>query len=178
MTASSEIACDVAELISPAFYNPHIDLTEGTINQLVLKGGRGSAKSSYASVEGILTLLSNPNIHGVVMRKVSNTLRTTAYAQYVWAITVMGLYDKFKCTIAPMELVYTPTGQKIMFFGADDPGKIKSIKVAFGYIGFLHLEELDQFAGEEEVRNIEQSVLRGGDIAIEIKTFNPPRTKR
>ncbi len=177
MTVSNETTCDVAELISPAFYNPHIDITEGNIDQLVLRGGRGSAKSSYASIEGILTLVDHPEIHGVVMRKVSNTLRTTAYAQYVWAITVLGLYDKFKCTTQPMEITYLPTGQKIMFFGADDPGKIKSIKVPFGYIGYLHLEELDQFAGEEEVRNIEQSVLRGGDIAIEIKTFNPPRTK-
>lgn len=111
------------------------------------------------------------------MRKVSNTLRTTVYAQYVWAIQALGLYNKFKFTVSPMEITYKPTGQKIMFFGADDPGKIKSIKVSFGYIGFLHMEELDQFAGAEEVRNIEQSVLRGGPLAFEIKTFNPPKTK-
>ncbi len=64
-----------------------------------------------------------------------------------------------------------------MFFGADDPGKLKSIKVPFGYIGFLHFEELDQFAGDAEVRNIEQSVLRGGPLAYEIKSFNPPKTR-
>lgn len=164
-------------IVSPAFIEPHRALKTGTHNQLVLKGGRGSAKSSFASVEGIIQLIKNPQIHGVVMRKVSNTLRTTVYAQYVWAITALGLYNKFKCTVAPMEIIYKPTGQKIMFFGADDPGKIKSIKVPFGYIGYLHLEELDQFAGEDEVRNIEQSVLRGGDIAIEIKSFNPPQTR-
>lgn len=46
----------------------------------------------------------------------------------------------------------------------------------FGYIGLLHFEELDQFAGEEEIRSIEQSVLRGGPIALEFKSFNPPRS--
>ena len=163
--------------MSPSFSAPHNALKSGEINQLVLPGGRGGGKSSYASVEGILQIIANPEIHGVVMRKVSNTLRTTVYAQYVWAITALGLYDKFKMTVAPMEITYRKTGQKIMFFGADDPGKIKSIKVPFGYIGYLHLEELDQFAGEEEVRNIEQSILRGGSIAIEIKSFNPPKTK-
>lgn len=112
----------------------------------------------------------------MVMRKVANTMRTTVFAQYVWAYTALGLYDKFKATVSPMEIIYKPTGQRIMFFGADDPGKIKSIKVPFGYIGLLHFEELDQFSGEEEVRNIEQSVLRGGDVAIEFKSFNPPKT--
>ncbi len=152
-------------------------MKSGEVNQLVLKGGRGSGKSSYASIEGILLIIKNPEIHGVVMRKVSNTLRTTVYAQYMWAIQALGLYDKFKCTVAPMEITYRKTGQKIMFFGADDPGKIKSIKVPFGYIGYLHFEECDQFSGEEEVRNIEQSILRGGALAYEIKSFNPPKTR-
>jgi len=177
VTTSNEITYDLSEIISPAFYNPHLDLREGKVNQLVLKGGRGSAKSSYASIEGILLILEHPEIHGVAMRKVSNTLRTTVYAQYIWALTALGLHGKFKCTVAPMEIVYKKTGQKIMFFGADDPGKIKSLKVSFGYVGYLHLEELDQFAGESEVRNIEQSVMRGGELAFEIKSFNPPRTK-
>lgn len=167
----------LSEIVSPAFSEPHNAFKSGTHDQLVLKGGRGSAKSSYASVEGVLLLVKNPAIHGVVMRKVADTLRRSVYAQYVWAVSALGLLDKFKCTVAPMEIMYKSTGQKIMFFGADDPGKIKSIKVPFGYIGFLHLEELDQFAGEEEVRNIEQSVLRGGLLAYEIKTFNPPRTR-
>ena len=167
----------LSEIVSSAFSAPHKALKSGTHNQVVAKGGRGSTKSSWASVEGVLLILKHRDIHGVVMRKVSNTLRTSVYAQYIWAINALGLNDKFKCTVSPMEITYKPTGQKIMFFGVDDPGKIKSIKVQFGYIGYLHLEELDQFAGEEEVRNIEQSVLRGGPLAFEIKTFNPPRTK-
>ena len=166
----------LSDVLSPSFKEVHHALKTGVANQFVLKGGRGSAKSSFVSIELIIQLIKHPEIHAVVMRKVANTMRTTVFAQYVWAYTILGLYDKFKATVSPMEIIYKPTGQKIMFFGADDPGKIKSIKVPFGYIGLLHLEELDQFAGEEEVRNIEQSVLRGGDIAIEFKSFNPPKT--
>lgn len=166
----------LSEILAPSFKDVHNALKTGEANQFVLKGGRGSTKSSFVSVEMILQLIKHPEIHAVVMRKVANTMRTTVFAQYVWAYTALGLYDKFKATVSPMEIVYKPTGQKIMFFGADDPGKIKSIKVPFGYIGLLHLEELDQFAGPEEVRNIEQSVLRGGEISVEFKSFNPPKT--
>jgi PBSX family phage terminase large subunit len=73
-----------------------------------------------------------------------------------------------------MELTYLPTGQKIMFFGLDDPGNLKSIKLPFGYVAYVHFEELDQFRGPEEVRNVEQSLLRGGPVAITFKSFNPP----
>ena len=174
MTSSNGIR--LSEILAPAFRPAHKALMEGTHHQFVLKGGRGSCKSSYASVEGVYQLLRHPEIHAVVMRKVGNTLRSTVYAQYMWAVAELGLYSQFKFTTNPMEMTYKKTGQRIMFFGADDPGKLKSLKVPFGYVGLLHFEELDQFSGEEEIRNIEQSVLRGGPIAIEIKTFNPPRT--
>ena len=75
-----------------------------------------------------------------------------------------------------MEITRKSTGQKIYFRGADDPGKIKSIKVPFGYIGVLWFEELDQFVGPEAVRKIEQSVIRGGDVAYIFKSFNPPKS--
>lgn len=167
----------LSEVLSPAFKDVHRAVNLGTHDQFVLKGGRGSTKSSYASVEVILQLVEHPDVHAVVMRKVANTLRTSVFSQYVWAIDALGLTGKFKQTVSPMELIYKPTGQKIMFFGADDPGKVKSIKTSFGYIGILHFEELDQFAGEEEIRNLEQSILRGGSYSLEFKTFNPPKTK-
>ncbi|MEG2286134.1 MAG: phage terminase large subunit, partial [Eubacterium sp.] len=63
-----------------------------------------------------------------------------------------------------------------MFFGMDDPGKIKSLKVPFGYVGIVHFEELDQFSGQEEIRNIEQSLLRGGELFFNFKSYNPPIT--
>lgn len=166
----------MSDLIAPVYYDMHRALRAGAYDQFVLKGGRGSAKSSTVSLEVPPLIVKHPYVHAVVVRKVANTLRTSVYAQYVWAISALGLTHLFKFTVSPMEIVYKQTGQKIMFFGADDPGKLKSIKVPFGYIGVLHFEELDQFS-EEEVRNIEQSVLRGGAVSVEFKTFNPPRTK-
>lgn len=172
------MTCKLSEIVSPAFVESHRAVKSGEINELVEKGGRGGAKSSYISIELLLLLLKHPTIHACVFRRVGNTLRTTVYAQICWAIAALGLTSKFKCTVSPMECVYLPTGQKIMFFGMDDPGKVKSIKVPFGYIGIDWFEELDQFDGPEQIRNVEQSTLRGGPFSFTFKSFNPPAMAR
>jgi len=170
--------CKISEIISPAFYDAHKAIKSHEINELLAKGGRGSTKSSFISVELILLLIKNPQCHAVVMRKIGNTLRSSVYAQTCWAISELGLSAKFKCTVSPMEITYISTGQKILFFGLDDPGKLKSLKVPFGYVGIGWFEELDQFAGEEEIRNVEQSLFRGGSFSFAFKSFNPPAMAR
>lgn len=172
------MTCKLSELISPAFYDVHRQIKAGKVTELLAKGGRGSTKSSYISLELILQLLLHPQCHAIVLRKVDKTLRTSVYAQICWAIAALGLGSRFKCTVSPMECTYRPTGQKILFFGMDDPGKLKSLKVPFGYIGLLWFEELDQFDGPEQVRNVEQSCLRGGPYALTFKSFNPPASAR
>ena len=172
------MTCKLSELISPAFFDVHRQIKAGKVTELLAKGGRGSTKSSYISLELILQLLLHPQCHAIVLRKVDKTLRTSVYAQICWAIAALGLGSRFKCTVSPMECTYRPTGQKILFFGMDDPGKLKSLKVPFGYIGLLWFEELDQFDGPEQVRNVEQSCLRGGPYALTFKSFNPPASAR
>lgn len=168
------MTCRLSEVISPVFAPVHRQIAAGGITEVVCKGGRGSAKSSFVSVEIPLQLIKHPDCHAVVLRKVGNTIRTSVYAQMRWAIETLGLGRYFRCTVSPLEMTYQPTGQKILFFGMDDPGKLKSLKLPFGYPGILWFEELDQFAGPEEVRNVEQSVLRGGEWSLEFRTFNPP----
>ena len=88
--------CKLSELISPAFYEIHREVKAGAVTELVCKGGRGSTKSSYVSVELLLLLLKHPDCHAVVLRKVGNTLRTTVYAQVCWAIAELGLSRYFR----------------------------------------------------------------------------------
>lgn len=38
-------------------------------------------------------------------------------------------------------------------------------------------EELDQYAGEKEIRTVLQSTMRGGDLFWDFRTFNPPISK-
>jgi PBSX family phage terminase large subunit len=165
-----------ADCMAPGFLDAYDDIKAHQHTEYVFHGGRGSTKSSFISLVLIWLIKNNPTMHAIALRQVGNTLRDSVYSQIEWAINELGLSEQFKCTVSPVEIEYLPTGQKIYFRGADEPGKIKSIKPTFGYIGIAWFEELDQFKGPEAIRNIEQSAIRGGDLAYIFKSFNPPRT--
>lgn len=164
----------LSTMIGPAFYGMVHDAFIHGHTHYDLSGGRGSLKSSCVSLIVPLLLIMNPNTHALVLRKVGNTIRDSVYSQYMWAIGELGMAHLWKAQRTPMELVYKPTGQKIMFRGADDPMKIKSIKVPFGYIAITHFEEKDQFAGRTEIRTILQSTMRGGNKFWNFESYNPP----
>lgn len=142
----------------------------------VFAGGRGSTKSSMVGGVAIPLLIVNyPDVNVACFRKVGNTIQNSIYAQVVWGIEKLGLSHMFhipKTYSNPIVNIYT--GQKIFFLGLDDPMKVKSIKVSKGYIGVTWFEELDQFAGEQELRNVLQSTMRGGELFWDFRTFNPP----
>ena len=142
-----------------------------------VSGGRGSGKSSWASLTVVRLVMEHPDVHALVMRKVANTLRDSVFTQYQWAIGQLGVAEFWEVRKSPPELLYLPTGQKILFRGADDPMKIKSIKPPFGYIGITHFEEKDQFSGRPEIDSILQSTMRGGKEFWNFETYNPPRSK-
>ena len=164
----------LSEKIGPAFYDIAHDIFHHGHTHYDFSGGRGSLKSSTVSIIVPLLLVGNPGTHALVLRKVANTIRDSIYAQYIWAIGELGMAAYWEAKVSPMELIYKPTGQKIMFRGADDPMKIKSIKVPFGYIAVTHFEEKDQFAGRAEIRNILQSTMRGGSVFWNFESYNPP----
>ena len=164
----------LSNVLGPAFHMMARDVFQHGHTHYDLSGGRGSLKSSCVSLLVPLILLTNPNTHALVLRKVGNTLRDSVYAQYLWAIGELGMAKYWDAKVQPMELIYRPTKQRIMFRGADDPMKIKSIKVPFGYIAVTHFEEKDQFAGRAEIRTILQSTMRGGSKFWNFESYNPP----
>lgn len=164
----------LSTLIGPAYKELARDVFQHAHTHYDLSGGRGSLKSSAVSLLVPLLLLTHQNAHALVLRKVANTIRDSVYSQYIWAIGELGMAAYWDAKVAPMELIYRKTGQKIMFRGADDPMKIKSIKVPFGYIAVTHFEEKDQFAGRSEIRTILQSTMRGGSEFWNFESYNPP----
>lgn len=170
------IRIKLSDKMAPSFFSVHQDVKWHDHTHYVLAGGRGSTKSSYVSLEILLLLMQNPECHAVVLRKVANTLRNSVYAQMEWALDALHISDKWKMTISPMEMIRKATGQKILFFGVDDKAKIKSIKLPFGYVGVVWYEELDQFAGMEEIRNLNQSLMRGGSKFWCFSSYNPPKS--
>lgn len=149
-----------------------------------LEGGRGSTKSSYISEKLIELLENNPNMCAVVLRKVKDTLKDSVYAQIEWAIDTLSetypqIKEDYKLTKSPLEITKTSTGQKIYFRGADDYGKIKSLKTPKNmYVGIVWYEEFDQFAGMNEIRKINQSLRRGGTDYIFFYSYNTPASSQ
>lgn len=149
-----------------------------------LEGGRGSTKSSYISEKVIELLENNPNMCAVVLRKVKDTLKDSVYAQIEWAIDTLSetypqIKEDYKLTKSPLEITKTSTRQKIYFRGADDYGKIKSLKTPKNmYVGIVWYEEFDQFAGMNEIRKINQSLRRGGTDYIFFYSYNTPASSQ
>lgn len=169
---------NIADLIAPSFDEVFFDVEQHLHTFYLLAGGRGSAKSSF--VGGIripVSVMEDPDVHAVVIRKVGNTIKNSVLPQIVWGLEQLGVLDKFRVKLSPPEITYKKTGQKILFFGLDDPAKVKSIKLPFGYVGIVWFEELDQFSGMEEIRNVLQSLLRGGPFYQVFGTYNPPKSR-
>lgn len=167
----------LSKLIAPSFYEVHHTIKEGYKTHFWLKGGRGSTKSSFASIEVVKGIMDDPEANGIILRKVGDTLRESVFEQYQWAIAALGVDHLWHATTAPMRLTYKKTGQQIRFRGADSPKKIKSATFKVGYAKYIHYEEVDEFGNMEDIRSINQSLIRGGKHVITIYTFNPPKSR-
>ena len=178
---NENLKVDIAlqDVIIPMYDDILQDVLEHRHTHYVGAGGRGSTKSSFFGGICIpLLIIRNPNLHALCFRKVGNTIQNSIYSQVVWGIYKLGLESLFhipKTYSTP--IVYLPTGQRILFMGMDDPNKVKSVKLPFGYIGVTWWEELDQFSGENEIRKVLQSTMRGGELFWDFRTFNPPISK-
>ncbi len=169
----------LSELIAPSFYGLHRELKAELHDEVWCKGGRGSTKSTFVSIQIVLGMLKDSEANAVVTRRYQNELRDTVYGQFEWTIAKMGLGNYFKFQVAPMQIIYIPTGQKIVFKAADNPLKMKSINLGRGYIKYAWFEEVDQFASMDEIRNILQSLFRGENKKrISFYSFNPPKSGR
>ena len=140
----------LSEVIAPSFYDLHKDIKQDKHTHYWLKGGRGSTKSSFVSEELITGIMRNSEANAVVIRKVGLYLKDSVYEQLLWAISKLGVERYWQEKLSPLELVYVPTGQRIIFRGADKPKKLKSTKVRSGYIRYVWYEETDEFNGIEE----------------------------
>lgn len=169
-----------AKDIAKSFIDVNRMIDDRDYREYYFEGGRGSTKSSFISEKIIELLENNSNMCAVVLRKVKDTLKDSVFTQLEWAIdtlseTYIGIKDRWKLTKSPLEITNIITGQKIYFRGADDYGKIKSLKTPKGmYVGITWYEEFDQFAGMEEVRKINQSLVRGGEDFIQFYSYNTP----
>lgn len=168
----------LTELISPGFYDLHWDIRDGLYTHYWLSGGRGSTKSSFVSIEIVLGMMEDPKANAIAIRRWAQYLRDSVYTQLLWAIEALGVSDEWEQRVSPMALIYRHTGQKIVFRGADDPKKLKSVKFKKGYCKYIWYEETADFDGMESIRNMNQSLMRGGPEFVVFYSYNPPKSQR
>lgn len=164
--------------IARTFWDMYDDIKQGGHSEYWIKGGRGSTKSSFISIAIVRGILADPLANAIVYRRVGGTVRDSVFNQILWAIDRLGLRAWFQTRVSPYEIIYRRTGQRILFRGADDPVKSKSLKLTRGYFRYLWFEELTEFRGMEDIRSIKQSVFRGVEHAITFYSYNPPQTAR
>ncbi|MCL1988876.1 MAG: PBSX family phage terminase large subunit [Firmicutes bacterium] len=174
----NEITINPSQHIIQAFDGVLERILAHSHTDYLFTGGRGGTKSTFIPIAIILLILLNPQAHAIIFRKVGNTIRDSVFANICFAVELLGVSQHFKIKKSPLEVIFTPTGQRIMFRGGDEPAKIKSIRPPFGYFGVTWFEELDQFRNRQEIRTILQSTMRGaGGKFWNFESFNPPKSR-
>lgn len=143
----------------------------------VVKGSRGSKKSKTTAIWFIYHMMKYKWANTLVIRRFSNTLKQSAYTDLKWAINRLGVAHLWKTNESLPELTYTPTGQKVLFRGLDDPLKITSITVEIGMLSWVWFEEAYEIESEDKFRTVVESVRGSYDDPEFFKqvtiTFNP-----
>ncbi len=171
-----------AKLIAKSFSDINRDIDDRDHLEYWFLGGRGSTKSTYWGHKVIELLNNNPDMCAIFIRKVSNTLKDSVVSQMKYSDEVFKeeypfINNNWKFTKSPLEAINKNTGQVMYFRGCDDPTKIKSIRPPKGkYIGIIVYEEFDQMAGMNEIRTINQSVIRGGEDFVQFYCCNTPKS--
>ena len=165
---------DIVDCIADCYLPIHKEVQDGTHTIFHLPGGRGSAKSSFVSLEIVDGIMNDPAANGIVFRRYANTLRESVFSQIAWAIDALGVTHLWRGSVSPMVYTYIPTGQQVFFRGLDDASKLKSIKPRNGTFKYVWFEEFSELNGGNQVRNVLQSVIRGGNDFRIFNSFNPP----
>ena len=143
----------------------------------VVKGGKASKKSSTTALWYIYHLMKYPAANLLVVRAVYRTHVDSTYAQLRWAIRRLGVEHLWRATREPLELTYTPTGQRILFRGMDNVEKLASTTVEQGYLCWVWLEEAFEIGRQADFEKLDLSMPRGEVPPPLFKqttvTFNP-----
>lgn len=171
---------DIMDEINPNFYS----LWLADEPNIISSGGRSSLKSSVISLKLVVDFLDDPLGNVVCLRKVGKYLKKSVYEQIKWAIHKLGVQDEFFFGKSPIEIIHKPTGTAFYFYGVDDPQKLKSSKIAVGYVMAVWFEELAEFAGVVDIDTVEDTFIRedlgqnedGSKKLVKVYySYNPPR---
>ncbi|MCW6683044.1 PBSX family phage terminase large subunit [Aerococcaceae bacterium NML160702] len=171
----------ISSLLPQAFHKVWLAAKDKSKLHIVCKGGRGSGKSSDIA-HIIIQLIMRYPTNAVCIRKVDNTLEQSVYEQLKWAIAQQQVSHLFKFNKSPLKITFLPRGNYIVFRGAQEPERIKSLVDSNFPFAIGWIEELAEFRTEDEVKTITNSLLRGeitnGAFYKFFYSYNPPKRKQ
>ena len=169
---NNEVRINIAKLVGRGYR----DFWNYKGRYRVVKGSRGSKKSTTISFWIPFMMMKYPLANTLVVRRVFNTHKDSTYTQLKWAINKLGVSHLWKFSKSPLEITYLPTGQKILFRGLDDPMSITSITVEHGHLCWCWFEEAFQVMNEDDFNKIDMSIrgeLPKGYFKQITLSFNP-----
>lgn len=124
----------------------------------VVKGSRASKKSKTAALRSIHNIMKYPESNLLCVRKTFRTIKDSQFADLKWATHRLEVAQDWDFKLSPLEAVYRPTGQKILFRGLDDPLKVTSITVDVGYLCWGWIEEAYEIMTEADFDTLDESI--------------------
>lgn len=142
----------------------------------VCKGSRASKKSKTTALRIIYNMMKYDQSNTLVVRKTYRTLKDSCFTDLKWATKRLEVENLWDFKYSPLEATYLPTGQKILFRGLDDPLKVTSITVEYGYLCWAWLEESYEITSEKDFDTLDESIR--GELPPHLWkqwmiTFNP-----
>ena len=172
MSLSKEININISKAVGKGYK----DFIMCKKRYRVVKGSRGSKKSTTTAQDIILKMTMYPLANTLVIRKTFNSHKDSTWTQLKWAAKNLGLDDDWSFSKSPLEATRKSTGQKILFRGLDDPMSITSITVEHGYLCWAWFEEAFQVMNEDDFNKVDMSIrgqLPDGYYKQITITFNP-----
>lgn len=174
---------DLADLVITAFINVFYQIIDCVYDRIVLKGGRNSTKSSVIALAIIIGVIKH-NCSAVCMVKYDNKVFDRLVSTFNEMMARANVSDRFKYKVQAKEFVLLDRNGRetqfgIKFTGVDDPAKLKSFKPRSGTGGFRYIwfEEAYDFASNEEITNIIDTMGRGSGKHCVIISYNPPKSR-
>lgn len=124
----------------------------------VCKGSRASKKSKTTALRIIYNMMKYDQSNTLVVRKTYRTLKDSCFTDLKWATKRLEVENLWEFKYSPLEATYLRTGQKILFRGLDDPLKVTSITVEYGYLCWAWLEESYEITSEKDFDTLDESI--------------------
>lgn len=173
MMAKIKLSC----MINPHFYR----LWNSDKPYIILKGGRGSFKSSVISMRLVTKVKYwtqlGKRVSVICVRENASYLHDSVYSQIRWALTMLHMDDEYNFYKSPLRITHKRTGSTFYFYGADDPMKLKS-NIVDNVIAVWY-EEAANFKSQDVFDQANPTFIRQKPSYLDQVTvyysYNPPK---